>query len=156
MRDEFDRWSSKVEVTPGCWLWKGSKYRNGYGHFRRKIKDKWVMFKAHRYSYERYKGPIPEGHLVRHTCNIPNCVNPAHLLTGTHKDNVMDAIISGTKSWGRNANHRHLDLQFARQVRITWNSVKPYATQKEVAALHGISKQQCSRILRNEIWAEEN
>ena len=52
-------------------------------------------FKAHRVSYEMANGPIPDGLIIRHKCDNPNCVNPKHLESGTQKDNMLDASFRG-------------------------------------------------------------
>ena len=66
----------------GCWLWKGLKFRSGYG----RIGDK----RTHRVFYEHYIGPIPKGMCVCHMCDVKHCVNPDHLWLGTHTDNHKD------------------------------------------------------------------
>ena len=68
-----------------CWLWHG--HHHVYGE--------WCGKKAHRISYELCVGPIPEGHCVMHKCDTPGCVNPYHLTTGTHKDNMQDMVQKG-------------------------------------------------------------
>lgn len=44
---------------------------------------------AHRYAYEHFIGPIPEGLQVDHLCRVRNCVNPDHLEAVTCRENVL-------------------------------------------------------------------
>ena len=64
------------------------------------------IFKAHRVSYEMFHGPIPEGLLVLHSCDNPNCVNPFHLEAGTQQKNMKDAYTRGRLSLNSTKNLR--------------------------------------------------
>ncbi|WP_081992063.1 HNH endonuclease signature motif containing protein [Collimonas arenae] len=92
-----DRFNAKWTPVPiaGCWIWIGSVKRGRNGDERPQIRDKATSRLAYRVSYELFKGPIPEGFLVCHTCDIGVCVNPSHLFLGTHKDNQQDAVRKG-------------------------------------------------------------
>jgi hypothetical protein len=46
--------------------------------------------RVHRVSYKLHCGPIPEGSVVRHRCDIPSCINPDHLEIGTQLNNIAD------------------------------------------------------------------
>jgi hypothetical protein len=154
LKTEHERFISKVIKTKTCWLWNGAKYRFGYGHFRRKINNKWIMYKAHRYAYEYYKEEIPANFLVCHTCDNSSCVNPEHLWIGTHKQNTRDMENKGRWKMIRNKNHNLLNLGIARNIR-KYKQQYPTIKLKEIAQEWGTSIQQISRILRNEIWQEE-
>ena len=80
---EFNGW----DVTAsGCWEYRGPKFANGYGQ----VKIDGIPTLLHRVSYEHNVGPIPEGLVIRHTCDNKPCMNPEHLETGTIQDNVQD------------------------------------------------------------------
>lgn len=82
-------------MTP-CWEWPGTIDAYGYGdRGRKKADEDGFSRKAHRAMYQMFVGPIPEGALVRHTCDNPPCVNIDHLLIGTHSDNMQDALDRG-------------------------------------------------------------
>jgi hypothetical protein len=78
----------------GCWIWTGTMDGKGYGMVSFRSKDR----RAHRVSYEVFKGAIPAGMHIRHRCDTPSCVNPAHLVLGTAKDNAMDREARGRRN----------------------------------------------------------
>lgn len=84
-----ERFERFVEKSEGCWLWTGTTVGSNarYGHFwdgERKVY-------AHRFAYELWVGPIPEGHEIDHVksrgCTSKLCVRPDHLEPVTHREN---------------------------------------------------------------------
>ena len=72
-----------VPDANGCWPWLWKTNKGGYGTYGSRGL-------AHRYAWAQAHGPIPAGVLIRHSCDNPPCVNPAHLLPGTDLDNAHD------------------------------------------------------------------
>lgn len=106
-------WEKVAKAGPDeCWLWMAAK--SGLG----KLKYGFInegpplgrQVKAHRVSWVLHFGEIPEGMCVCHKCDVPLCVNPAHLFLGTHDDNMRDAKIKKRTALGkRNGAHTHPD-----------------------------------------------
>lgn len=87
-----------VDNKTGCWIWNGSAYKNGYGW----LKVFGRVISAHRYSYELHKGKIPKGAEILHSCDVKLCINPDHLIAGTHKQNMKEASERGLLCKGIN------------------------------------------------------
>lgn len=88
------RFMARVDTSGSCWLWTGPPMAKGYGYARLTGARRHTT--AHRVAYMLATGrPIPPGLLVRHSCDTPACVFPGHLLLGTHRDNVRDAVERG-------------------------------------------------------------
>src|SRR5438309_473232 len=123
--DPITRFWSKVQKTDTCWLWLGAPHHGGYG----RIHDGKKVVEAHRFSYEFFKGPIPEGMFVCHSCDVPACVNPNHLWVGTCFDNVQDCINKGrtNKARGEAGTRRaKLTENEVRQIRLLFKQIKSY------------------------------
>ncbi len=76
-----------VVNSNGCWEWKRGLGAGGYGQFY----DGKVR-RAHRHSYEYFKGKIPKGLVLDHLCRVRNCINPEHLEIVTSKENILRGI----------------------------------------------------------------
>lgn len=89
------------EAKIGCWRWMGN-IRSGYG----RVSFKGDLVYAHRYSYERTFGKIPDGLTVDHLCHSidpdclggkgcahRSCVNPEHLEAVTAVENASRAAL---------------------------------------------------------------
>lgn len=144
---------AKVAVNPddeSCWLWKNSKDRNGYGHFKLGGRTQY----SHRVAWQLANGNIPEGLDVCHSCDTPSCCNPKHLFLGTHQDNMDDMANKGRQRGlrgERNSQHK-LTLEQVKQIRERYSAGG--VLQRELAAEFGVSQPMIGYIVRREFWAE--
>ncbi len=71
-----------------CWPWLGGLGGRDRDRPYFSFDGKKVL--AYRVVYQLAKGPIPDGELIRHTCDNSLCCNPKHLELGSHADNNND------------------------------------------------------------------
>ncbi len=88
--ERFEAKVDRVSSATGCWLWTAQVDLHGYGQFWADPETGGV--KAHRWSYEHFVGPIPDGLSLDHLCRNPPCVNPAHLEPVTTRENLIRGV----------------------------------------------------------------
>lgn len=133
----------------GCWEICGVRHKQGYGQIKVEGKTKF----AHRLAYEAWVGPIPEGHIVRHKCDNPPCVNPGHLETGTQLDNARDRESRNRHdpARGENAGSSKLTEDEVRSIRSRYI---PYKVSRQfLANEYGVSKTTITIILSRKGWS---
>jgi hypothetical protein len=94
-RKTIVRFAKKVDILPsGCWFWDGNFNTSGglpYGRFR----FEGAVRTAHRFIWEQFFGPVPEGLVLDHYlhpqdgCIGARCANPHHVAPTTQKENVL-------------------------------------------------------------------
>lgn len=147
--DLLDEFEENFDKSDGCWKWKYSTNKDGYASFS--INGK--VYLAHRISYLIYKGFFDEKLEIRHICNIPCCVNPNHLLFGTHQDNMNDMVKSKTrinKMCGSDNHKTLLDEEGVLEIRRLYSTTN--ITQKELADKFYTSVQSIDRIVNRRTW----
>lgn len=168
--ERFLRHIDRSGGVDSCWLWTAAIVR-GYGAFH-VIRSKSV--KAHRFAYELWIGPIPEGMCVCHTCDNPRCVNPAHLWLGTNAENTHDKIAKGRARYigqynpargERNGHVTHpertlrgesqhaskLTAELVRAIRADYGTGTTSCS--ELGVKYGVSNSTIHRIVRRTAWA---
>lgn len=93
-----------IDPHTGCWLWTGRVGSSGYGRVHRKYG---VQVQAHRFVYEAFRGPIPEGMSIDHLCRVRRCVNPDHLEPVTIRENILRSPSSPSAVNARKTHCKH-------------------------------------------------
>lgn len=145
------RFRDSYTESDGCWLWRGRiNGRTGYGEIRPDGSRKRIG--AHRAAWEIHNGKtIPPGLVVRHSCDVRNCVNPSHLLIGTQQENLQDMVQRKRDNfpWGERQRLAKLTVDTVSEIRMAW---RLGATQYGLARLFGVSSHLVSGIVQGKYW----
>jgi hypothetical protein len=94
-------WSNVTRAgADECWDWTAC--RGGKGLYGQTSLGKGQIRRANRVAWTIANERDPGEFVVRHTCDRAICCNPAHLILGTHEDNMTDMVVRG-RSVGRPA-----------------------------------------------------
>lgn len=136
-----------IKSYEDCWEWTKGKDKDGYGQChcaKSAIENK--VTRAHQLAFVAWKGSIPEGKIICHTCDNPSCCNPLHLYAGTHKDNVKDCVERGRHNNGSKPTVNYEDILF-------W---KGQLSSTRVASMYGISFSRVCQIWRGEYGSKNS
>lgn len=133
------------------WPWPGKPDPYGYGM----LAFEGRALKAHRVSYEIFRGPIPEGLMIRHTNDIRIDVNPWNMKLGTAADNARDMVERNRQSrtpriWGSRHHHTRLADDDVREIRRLWATGG--WTQHAIAVHYGMAQSSVFNIVHRITW----
>ncbi len=157
--DLYRFWTKVKFSNGGCWEWTAATRVGGngarYGMFNMHNWEGNRCWLAHRIAYMIKSGEnIPDGLLVRHKCNNPICVNPNHLILGTHQDNAEDAMEAGHVRRGEEHHGSKLTWGAVNDMRQMWLSGK--YTQLDIADKYRVGSNTVCRIVQNRWWRDRD
>lgn len=150
----------EFELNSGCWLWSGAI--DGVGRYgQTSVNGRQVG--AHCASFEAFVRPLVAGEIVCHRCDTPQCINPAHLFAGTHKDNTADMWRKGRANRppllvGENNPKSKLTATDVHEIRRAYEPPGPgrqrvkRGLMKGLAQKYGVREAIIYRIIRGQIW----
>jgi hypothetical protein len=145
-----ERFRRRVANAGDCVVWTGTRLRNGYGLY--KTYDPCAgkqSFLAHRVAYYWHTGEDIAGKVIRHHCDNRGCVNPEHLASGTHADNVQDMMDRGRSARGERSAKAKLT---AAQVQDIRQRVANGERHWALAAEYGVSRPAISLVASRRRW----
>ena len=142
---DIARFFSKVDVGKAeeCWEWRGRKTSGGYGE----ISIKGVKYSAHRFSLSLVVGPLTDPNVVvRHKCDNRRCVNPNHLETGSHQENMADRQLRDRTARGQHNGRAKITEDDVRRIRADTRIAG------EIAKEYGITETAVRFIRKRQTW----
>ncbi|MGO4274054.1 HNH endonuclease [Paenibacillus sp. TAF58] len=132
----------------GCYICTShAKNAWGYPLINIKKKSKYV----HRVIYEEHHGKLTSEQIVRHKCDIRDCINPLHLIVGTHQDNVEDRVKRGRSAYGTLNGRAKLCEDDVKEIRSETNS-----TNTELARRFNVDRKVIYNVKLQKTWKHVN
>ncbi|MEE9393388.1 MAG: HNH endonuclease [Planctomycetota bacterium] len=144
---------AKIDKSGKCWLWMGSRVKDGYGdlYIGSEVKKTSRVVKAHRLAWliEHPFDTLGPDDCVLHSCDNPPCCRPDHLFIGTKADNNYDKLAKGR--------HRAISGEQCHNAKLTRADIPVIRASKEkqaaLAARYGVSHQVIWMVKRGKAWS---
>jgi len=128
-----------------CWPWAPPLSEDGYARFTYGKRFR----PAHVWSYVLVAGEPPsETPFVLHSCDNRSCINPNHLRTGTHQENMED-MKSRNRQARENLPWSRLDWPRVREIRA---AKLRGVSIRDLAATYEVCRSNIEKIVNNRYW----
>lgn len=148
---------AKVRKTGTCWLWTGAINSCGRGSLNWEGRSKSAHHVGFYLAHGRWPAVRPME--ILHSCDVPTCVNPAHLREGTRAENMQDMVSRGRHLAGRRRFAEKTRGERHCRAKLTNDQVLEIAfllsqghLQRVIAAEFGISREAVTRIKNGRNW----
>ena len=141
MKRDLNEILRHTKKSKDCLIWTKCINTDGYP---RALIDGNANAKVHRVVWEEHNKESAAGYVIRHTCDNPLCINPAHLIRGSHKENMGD----------RDSRQRHgaskLSHEAVRMIRLLHNDTN--MTQRTLAEMFRVHVNTVNSLLNRKHW----
>lgn len=129
-------------VAGDCWLWRGKTRGPGYAYLYHEENTRYFLLHV---LISTLRGDDRK-ECVRHLCDNKLCVNPQHIVTGTHKENRQDSVKNGTQP----VNIRNGAAKLNDEI-VAWIRAQPKAHRSDAVRM-GISWTHYLRVRKGTRW----
>lgn len=151
-QSDIERFWSRVNKTESCWEWTAGRFRPTYGPGYGAFVCTGKTWRAHRWAWQTFVGPIPAGLSVLHHCDNPICVRPDHLFLGDHKANMADRDAKGRQVRGDRASFRKVSAEQVNEIRRLCRAGE--LTQQQIGDRFGIDQTTVSLAATGKNWPD--
>ena len=141
-------WEKVDKIDNGCWLWRSSTVKDGYGSFRLNGRN----VGAHRMAYFLKHGFWPNNHAC-HSCDTPNCVNPDHVWDGTDADNSRDCLEKKRHAFGEKSPSHKLCREIISTIRLNHTKGDRNFGSVGLAKILGLNRKTVSDVISGKRWS---
>lgn len=148
-REAFFRARISVREN-GCHIWTGGTSGDGYGdvHIGYTEAGRRLKIPAHRMAWMlQHNRLLYPTEVIRHACDTPLCANPAHLVIGTHPDNVADRVERGRSALGEDNGRSVLSSKDVFDIRQVFSDLV-----KTLADKYDVDRQTIRLLLQGKTW----
>lgn len=139
---------TRRDTATGCLLWLGAHDAKGYG----RVRFRGRLVRVHRLAWQlARRRSVPAGRLIAHRCDRPPCLEPQHLRSSTHLQNMAEARERGRLAIGSRHGQAKLTEQVVALARL--QVAMHHVTVRELAAAAGVASSTMADAIRGTTWS---